>query len=119
MFGICLGQQILGQVFGGKTYKLKFGHHGANHPVKDLKTGRISITVQNHGFCVNINSIKDPDIKITHINLNDQPLEGIQHKKLPVFSVQFHPEDAPGPQDARYLLEKFYMMIEHGKKNRH
>ncbi|MGC9066060.1 MAG: glutamine-hydrolyzing carbamoyl-phosphate synthase small subunit [Candidatus Ratteibacteria bacterium] len=119
VFGICLGQQILGQVFGGKTYKLKFGHHGANHPTKDLKTGRISITVQNHGFCVDINSIKDPNVEITHINLNDQTLEGIEHKKLPVFSVQFHPEDSPGPRDARYLFEKFYRMLENGEKNRH
>ncbi|MCS7181313.1 MAG: glutamine-hydrolyzing carbamoyl-phosphate synthase small subunit, partial [bacterium] len=83
IFGICLGHQILGQVFGGKTYKLKFGHHGANHPVKDLKTGKIYITVQNHGFCVDVNTIKDPFIETTHINLNDYTLEGIEHKKLP------------------------------------
>ncbi|MCM8759491.1 MAG: glutamine-hydrolyzing carbamoyl-phosphate synthase small subunit [Candidatus Omnitrophica bacterium] len=119
VFGICLGHQILGQVFGGKTYKLKFGHHGANHPVKDLKNGKIYITVQNHGFCVDISTIKDPDIEITHINLNDNTLEGIQHKKLPVFSVQFHPEDAPGPRDGRYLFEKFFTLVENGKKNRH
>lgn len=119
VFGICLGQQILGQVFGGKTYKLKFGHHGANHPVKDLKTGKIYITVQNHGFCVDASSIKDPHIETTHINLNDNTLEGIEHKKLPVFSVQFHPEDAPGPRDARYLFERFFRFIEDGKKNRH
>lgn len=112
VFGICLGHQILGQVFGGKTYKLKFGHHGANHPVKDLKTGKIYITVQNHGFCVDINTIKDPNIEITHINLNDYTLEGIEHKKLPVFSVQFHPENAPGPRDAEYLFEKFYKFVE-------
>ncbi|MCM8810823.1 MAG: glutamine-hydrolyzing carbamoyl-phosphate synthase small subunit [Candidatus Omnitrophica bacterium] len=117
IFGICLGQQILGQVFGGKTYKLKFGHHGANHPVKDLKTGKIYITVQNHGFCVDINTIKDPNIEMTHINLNDYTLEGIEHKKLPVFSVQFHPENAPGPRDAEYLFEKFYKYIENAKKN--
>lgn len=112
VFGICLGHQILGQVFGGKTYKLKFGHHGANHPVKDLRTGKIYITVQNHGFCVDINTIKDPNIEITHINLNDYTLEGIEHKKLPVFSVQFHPENAPGPRDAEYLFEKFYKFVE-------
>jgi len=119
VFGICLGQQILGQVFGGKTYKLKFGHHGANHPVKDLRTGKILITVQNHGFCVDINSIKDPNIEITHMNLNDNTLEGIEHKKFPVFSVQFHPEDSPGPRDARYMFDKFYSLIENAKKNRH
>ncbi|MCD6408220.1 glutamine-hydrolyzing carbamoyl-phosphate synthase small subunit [bacterium] len=116
VFGICLGHQILGQVFGGKTFKLKFGHHGANHPVKDLKTGKIHITVQNHGFCVDINTLKDPHVEITHINLNDMTLEGIEHKKLPVFSVQFHPENSPGPRDAQYLFEKFYRMID-GKKN--
>lgn len=119
VFGICLGHQILGQVFGGKTYKLKFGHHGANHPVKDLISGKIYITVQNHGFCVDASSIKDPHIEVTHINLNDQTLEGFEHKKLSVFSVQFHPEDAPGPRDARYLFEKFFAMIENGKKNRY
>jgi len=117
VFGICLGHQILGQVFGGKTYKLKFGHHGANHPVRDLRNNKIYITVQNHGFCVDIESIKDPDIEITHINLNDSTLEGIEHKKLPVFSVQFHPEDAPGPRESRYLFERFLTFIEHGKKN--
>ena len=111
IFGICLGHQILGQVFGGSTYKLKFGHHGANHPVKDLKTGKIYITVQNHGFCVDINSLKDEQVEITHINLNDHTLEGIEHKKYPVFSVQFHPEDSPGPRDAFYLFEKFYNLI--------
>jgi len=116
VFGICLGHQILGQVFGGKTYKLKFGHHGANHPVKDLKTGKILITVQNHGFCVDMDTLKDKNIEITHINLNDYTLEGIRHKKLPVFSVQFHPEDSPGPRDARYIFKKFYELID-GKKN--
>ena len=111
IFGICLGQQILGLALGGETYKLKFGHHGANHPVKDLKSGRVSITVQNHGFCVDIDSLPKKDIEITHINLNDQTLEGMRHKKLPIFSVQFHPEASPGPHDASYLFGEFIKMM--------
>ncbi|MDP3804109.1 MAG: glutamine-hydrolyzing carbamoyl-phosphate synthase small subunit, partial [Candidatus Omnitrophota bacterium] len=95
IFGICLGQQMLGQAFGGKTFKLKFGHHGGNQPVKDLKTGKVAISVQNHGFCVDIDTLNKKEIEITHMNLNDQTLEGIRHKKLPIFSVQFHPEAAP------------------------
>lgn len=112
IFGICLGNQILGLAMGGKTYKLKFGHHGGNHPVKDLKTGKIAITVQNHGFCVDIDSLPKDDIEITHINLNDNTLEGIRHKKMPIFSVQFHPESAPGPHDAGYLFGEFVKMME-------
>jgi carbamoyl-phosphate synthase small subunit len=115
IFGICLGQQILGLALGGKTYKLKFGHHGANHPVKDLRTEKVYITVQNHGFCVDINSLNKKDIEITHINLNDNTLEGIRHKKFPVFSVQFHPEASAGPHDANYLFEEFITMM---KKHR-
>jgi carbamoyl-phosphate synthase small subunit len=111
IFGICLGHQMLGQAFGGKTYKLKFGHHGGNHPVKDLKTGKVSITVQNHGFCVDIDSLNKKDIQITHINLNDNTLEGMRHKKLPVFSVQFHPEAGPGPNDASYLFGEFVKLM--------
>ncbi len=111
IFGICLGQQMLGLALGGKTYKLKFGHHGANHPVKDLKTGRIAITVQNHGFCVDIESLPKKDIEITHINLNDKTLEGIRHKRFPIFSVQFHPEAGPGPNDAKYLFGEFVKMM--------
>ncbi|MFA5115781.1 MAG: glutamine-hydrolyzing carbamoyl-phosphate synthase small subunit [Candidatus Omnitrophota bacterium] len=112
IFGICLGQQMLGLALGGKTYKLKFGHHGANHPVKDLRTGRVSITVQNHGFCVDADSLDNKEIEITHINLNDRTPEGIRHKKLPVFSVQFHPEASAGPHDARYLFDEFITMME-------
>ncbi len=111
IFGICLGQQILGMVFGGKTYKLKFGHHGANQPTKTLKTGKIDITVQNHGFCVDMDSLKDPQCEPTHINLNDETLEGFRHKKYPVFSVQFHPEASPGPHDANYIFNEFYKLI--------
>ena len=112
IFGICFGHQMLGLALGGKTFKLKFGHHGGNHPVKDLKTGKVHITVQNHGFCVDIDSLNKEDIEITHINLNDNTLEGIRHKKLPIFSVQFHPEASPGPHDARYLFAEFIKMME-------
>ena len=115
LFGICLGQQMLGQALGGVTFKLKFGHHGGNHPVKDLKTGKVAITVQNHGFCVDIDSLPRNDITITHMNLNDQTLEGIRHKKLPVFSLQFHPEAAPGPHDAMYMFTEFIAMMEKSK----
>jgi carbamoyl-phosphate synthase small subunit len=116
IFGICLGHQMLGQAFGGKTYKLKFGHHGGNHPVKDLKTGKVAITVQNHGFCVDIDTLDKNEIEITHINLNDMTLEGMRHKKLPIFSVQFHPESAPGPHDAEYLFGRFVDMMKCPKR---
>ena len=113
IFGICLGQQILGLALGGKTYKLKFGHHGGNHPVKDVRSGRIMITAQNHGFCVDIDSLPAEKVEITHLNLNDQSLEGFRHKEIPAFSVQFHPEASPGPHDARYLFGEFIRMMEY------
>jgi carbamoyl-phosphate synthase small subunit len=112
IFGICLGQQILGLAFGGKTYKLKFGHRGANHPVKQLATGKIEITVQNHGFCVDLDSVKNSGLKITHLNLNDMSNEGMEHEELPIFCVQYHPESSAGPHDARYLFQKFINNME-------
>ena len=111
IFGICLGHQMLGLALGGKTYKLKFGHHGGNHPVKDLKTGKISITSQNHGFNVDMQSIPDKKAVMTHINLYDNTAEGLEHKKLKLFSVQYHPEAGPGPHDAGYLFERFVKMM--------
>ncbi len=112
IFGICLGHQMLGLALGGKTYKLKFGHHGANHPVKDGLTGRIGISSQNHGFCVDVESFGDGEVEIVHTNLNDQTVEGIRHKKYPLYSVQHHPEAAPGPHDEQYLFARFIEMME-------
>jgi len=111
LFGICLGQQILGLALGGTTFKMKFGHHGSNHPVKDLVTGRIDITVQNHGFCIDPDSLDTDTVEVTHINLNDRSLEGIRHRALPVFSAQFHPEAGPGPHDARHLFKQFVKIM--------
>jgi carbamoyl-phosphate synthase small subunit len=107
IFGICLGHQILGLAFGGRTYKLKFGHHGGNQPVKDLTTGKVEITTQNHGFAVDIASIPDKEVELTHVNLNDRTVEGMRHRRLPIFSVQYHPEASPGPHDASYLFQRF------------
>ena len=110
IFGICLGHQILGLALGGRTYKLKFGHRGGNQPVMDLATGKVEITTQNHGFAVDIASISG-DMELTHINLNDNTVEGMRHKSLPVFSVQYHPESSPGPHDSRYLFKRFMDMM--------
>ncbi len=116
IFGICLGHQILGFAFGGSTFKLKFGHRGANQPVKDLHTGKVAITAQNHGFAVDPESLPK-NVEVSHINLNDNTVEGMRHKELPIFSVQYHPEAAPGPHDASYFFSQFADLIE-DKKSR-
>jgi len=112
IFGICLGHQLLGLAMGGKTYKLKFGHRGANQPVKNLINGKVEITVQNHGFCVDSESLPPGQVQITHINLNDQSLEGMRHRWLPIFSVQYHPEASAGPHDASYLFDEFITLMD-------
>ena len=112
IFGICLGHQMIGRALGGTTSKLKFGHHGNNQPVMDLKTRKIEITSQNHNFVVDIESLPKDDVEITHINLNDKTLEGMRHRKYPLFSVQCHPENSPGPHDSDYLFTRFYELIE-------
>ncbi len=112
LMGICLGHQILGLAVGADTYRLKFGHHGCNHPVKDLKTGQVEITSQNHNFAVDLNTIDKNKIDVTHINLNDQTTEGIEHKQEPMFSLQYHPEASPGPHDSAYLFDRFRKLIE-------
>lgn len=111
IFGICLGHQLLAHAMGGETFKLKFGHRGANHPVLDKSTGKVEITTQNHGFSVSPESLSD-DIEITHVNLNDGTVEGLRHKKLPVFSIQYHPEAAPGPHDSKYHFDRFIDLME-------
>jgi len=115
VFGICLGHQVMGLALGGKTFKLKFGHRGANQPVKDLTTDKVEITSQNHGYCVDIDSLAHVPVRLTHLNLNDNTLEGMEHLEIPAFSVQYHPEASPGPHDASYLFERF---IELMKRNR-
>jgi carbamoyl-phosphate synthase small subunit len=110
-FGICLGQQILALALGARTFKLPFGHHGANHPVKDLGTGRVEITSQNHGFAVDPDSGARAGFEVTHVNLNDGTCEGMRHRSLPVFAVQYHPEAAPGPHDSHYLFRRFVELL--------
>jgi carbamoyl-phosphate synthase small subunit len=114
IFGICLGHQVLGYAFGGSTFKLKFGHRGANQPVKDLQSGKVAITAQNHGFAVDPKTLP-AEVELTHINLNDGTVEGMRHKELPIFSVQYHPEAAPGPHDASYFFSQFVELIEKGR----
>ena len=110
MFGICLGHQLIGEAFGAETYKMKFGHRGGNQPIKDLTTGKVEITSHNHGFAVDAESLP-AEVEVTHINLNDNTVAGLRHKKLPVFSVQYHPESAPGPHDSEYLFRRFIELM--------
>ncbi len=111
VFGICLGHQIVGLAMGGRTFKLKFGHRGANQPVKDITTGKVEITAQNHGFCVDPESLRDVPVRLTHVNLNDNTLEGMEHTRVPAFCVQYHPEASPGPHDASYLFDRFIRLM--------
>ena len=115
-FGICLGHQVCGLALGGKTFKLKFGHHGSNHPVKNLLTNQVEITAQNHGFCVDPESLPSSDVEVTHLNLNDHTNEGMRHKNLPLFSVQYHPEASPGPHDSHYLFTQFTDLMKEWKQ---
>jgi carbamoyl-phosphate synthase small subunit len=112
MLGICLGHQLLGLAYGGETFKLKFGHHGGNHPVQDTGTGKVEITTQNHNFAVRVDTIPGGKVALTHKNLNDGTVEGMRHSELPIFSLQYHPEAAPGPHDARYLFQRFLDLVE-------
>ena len=112
MLGICLGHQLLGLAYGGETFKLKFGHHGANHPVQDVATGKVEITSQNHNFAVQLETIPSGEVELTHKNLNDGTVEGMRHKTLPILSLQYHPEASPGPHDARYLFARFLDLLE-------
>jgi carbamoyl-phosphate synthase small subunit len=115
IFGICLGHQLTGLALGGKTFKLKFGHHGGNHPVKQLHTGKIEITAHNHNFAVDPDSLPLSEVDLTHIDLNDNTLEGMRHRNLPLFTVQYHPEASPGPHDSHYLFKDFVKMMEEWK----
>jgi carbamoyl-phosphate synthase small subunit len=112
--GICLGNQVLGRAFGGRTFKLKFGHRGANHPVKDLSTGLVYITAQNHGYAVDADSLP-PEVEVSHVNLNDDTVEGLRHRSLPVMSIQYHSEASPGPLDNEYLFDRFLEMVKDAK----
>ena len=115
VFGICLGHQLIGLALGGKTYKLKFGHHGGNHPVQQVDSGKVEITCHNHNFAVDPDSLKTSDVDLTHIDLNDNTLEGLRHRTMPLFSVQYHPEASPGPHDSNYLFRDFRKMMEEWK----
>ncbi len=116
IFGICLGHQIVGLALGGKTYKLKFGHHGGNHPVQQTRTGKVEITAHNHNFAIDPDSLRQSEIELTHINLNDNTLEGLRHRSMPLFSVQYHPEASPGPHDSHYHFRDFRKMMEEWKR---
>jgi carbamoyl-phosphate synthase small subunit len=118
IFGICLGHQILGLACGGKTFKLKFGHRGANHPVKNLATGQVEVTSQNHGFAVDPALFEKPEFVLTHLNLNDGTVEGFRHRDLPVISVQYHPEASPGPHDSHYLFGEFINLMQAQRERR-